>query len=651
MLNKKIRIVLLYCCGLIGWQSVAGQVKLPRLVSDGMVLQRGVPIKVWGWAAPGENITVKFDGEKVSAVTGDDREWSVLLKPRKAGGPYIMEVDGINHIRLKDILVGDVWVCSGQSNMELPMERVKEKYAEVIAHAGNPSIRQFSVATRYNFNETEKDLSSGRWESADTASILQFTAAGYFFARTLFEKYHVPIGLLKASVGGSPAEAWLSENALYAFPAYREVANRYKDNAYPDSIAKNDKAISDEWYRNIRENDKGLQGERPWYDPAYDASAWKSMALPGYWADQGLSAVNGVVWFRKEIEVPAAMTGQPAALLLGRIVDRDSVYVNGQFAGTIGYQYPPRRYTLPSGLLKPGRNIIIVRVINSAGRGGFVPGKPYQLSAAGQTIDLTGNWQYQLGVASGPLPAPTFFQYQPGGLFNGMIAPLLPYAIKGVIWYQGESNTDRAGEYRTLFPALIADWRAHWQEGNFPFLYVQLAGYMATKDQPSESNWAGLREAQRLTLSVPATAMAVTADIGEWNDIHPLDKEDVGKRLALAAEKLVFGDRWVVPSGPLYESMHVSGNEIHVRFSNIGEGLVVRGGGELRYFAIAGADKKFVWAKARISGDKVIVWNEQVQHPVAVRYGWADNPDGANLYNKSDNKVWLPASPFSGEKK
>ncbi|HEX9511130.1 MAG TPA: sialate O-acetylesterase [Puia sp.] len=473
MLYKKIIVLLLTGCILLGWQAVAGQVKLPRLVSDGMVLQRGVPIKIWGWAAPGENITVQFDGEKVSAMTGDDREWSVLLKPRKAGGPYIMEVSGINHIRLKDILVGDVWVCSGQSNMALP----------IIAHAGNPSIRQFSVATRYNFTGPLEDLSSGRWEPADTASVLRFTAAGYFFARTLFEKYHVPIGLLKVSAGDSPAEAWLSENALYAFPAYRDIAAKYKDSAYQDSIAEKDKVV------------------------------------------------------------------------------------------------------------------------------------------------------------------------QPVGLFNGMIGPLLSYAIKGVIWYQGEANTGKTGEYRTLFPALIADWRAHWKEGNFPFLYVQLANYGETKDQPSESNLAELREAQRLTLSVPATAMAVTTDIGEWNDIHPLDKEDVGRRLALAAEKLVYGDRWVVPSGPLYESMHISGNEIHVHFSNIGEGLVARGGGELRHFAIAGGDKKFVWAKARIAGDKVIVWNEQIQHPVAVRYGWADNPDGANLYNKADNKAWLPASPFSAEKK
>jgi sialate O-acetylesterase len=651
MLNKQIGIFLLYSSLSIGWQPTFGQVKLPRLISDGMVLQRGVEIKAWGWAGPAEKITVKFDGETESAITGDDGKWVVMLKPRRAGGPYVMNIDGINHIMVKNILVGDVWVCSGQSNMELPMERVKEKYADVIAHAANPSIRQFKVATSYNFVSPVDDLPSGSWEAADSSTVLRFTAVGYFFAKSLFEKYHVPVGLINASVGGSPAQAWLSERALHVFPDYLEIAEKYKDSAYPNGIAQKEKAVSDDWYRRIWEGDKGLHDERPWYDPAFDASAWKSMSVPGYWADQGLPSTNGVVWFRKEIDVPAVMTGIPARLLLGRIVDRDSVYVNGQFAGTIGYQYPPRRYELPAGLLKPGKNTIVIRVINSSGRGGFVPDKPYRLMAAGQTIDLTGSWAYQLGVTADPLPASTFFQYQPGGLFNAMIAPLLPYPIKGVIWYQGEANTGKPAEYRSLFSTLITDWRTAWGEGNFPFLYVQLANFMATKEEPAESNWAELRETQRLTLSVPVTAMAVISDIGEWNDVHPLDKEDVGKRLELAAEKLVYGDKWVIPSGPLYESMHVSGNEIHVHFSDIGEGLIAKGGGELKYFAIAGEDKKFVWAKARIAGDKVIVWNDQVAHPVAVRYAWADNPEGANLYNKSNNKVWLPASPFSAEKK
>ena len=628
----------------------AGRIRLPRLVSDGMVLQRDTRTRIWGWASPGQRITVRLDKDTRGTRTGADGKWSVMLPPRPAGGPYTMEIGSDNnpvadHITIRDILFGDVWVCSGQSNMELPMERVKIKYPDVIAHADNPLIRQFSVDTRYHFTGPLDDLSSGRWEAADPKTVLRFSAVGYFFARALFDKYHVPVGLIKNSVGGSPAEAWLSEGALKAFPSYLATAQQYKDSLFLDSIARNDRARDRQWYQSLWQRDKGLHEAKPWYDPDYDDSGWSVMHVPGYWADQVLPPVNGVVWFRKSVEVPAAMTDLPAVLSLGRIVDRDSVYVNGRFVGTIGYQYPPRRYELPAGVLKPGKNIIVIRVINSAGRGGFVPDKPYQLTAAGQTIDLSGPWRCSLGATADPLEGPTFFQYKPEGLFNAMLAPLLPYPIKGVIWYQGESNTDKPEEYFRLFSSVITDWRRHWGQGNFPFLYVQLANFLETKDQPSESDWAALREAQRETLAVPGTAMAVTTDIGEWNDIHPLDKEDVGKRLALAAEKVAYGDDTVVSSGPLYHSMEVKGDSIILHFTSTGGGLVAKGDGVLKYFAIAGADKKFAWAKARIAGDAVIVRSEQVAHPVAVRYAWADNPEGANLYNTEG----LPASTFTTE--
>jgi sialate O-acetylesterase len=289
-------------------------------------------------------------------------------------------------------------------------------------------------------------------------------------------------------------------------------------------------------------------------------------------------------------------------------------------------------------------------VINSAGRGGFAPDKPYSILAAGQTLDLKGPWQYRLGAKSGPLRESTFFQYKPLGLYNGMVAPLLPYTIRGVIWYQGEANTGNPGQYRSLLTSLIADWRRHWGEGNFPFLYVQLPNFMPAKDQPSESNWAALREAQREVLSVPGTGMAVAIDVGEWNDLHPLDKEDVGRRLGLAAEGIVYGRKNFVYSGPMYESMKVSGNRVRIRFTHVDGGLIVKGGGELRGFAVAGADHKFVWAKAVIEGKEVVVWSDAVPQPVAVRYAWADNPQGANLANKFFYETdGLPASPFEGK--
>jgi sialate O-acetylesterase len=371
------------------------------------------------------------------------------------------------------------------------------------------------------------------------------------------------------------------------------------------------------------------------------------MNVPGFWADGPLGPVNGVVWFRKDFDVPASMAGKSARLWLGRIVDGDETYFNGKKVGAITYEWPPRKYDVPADLLKEGKNIIVVRVISQRARGGFVLDKPYQLVGAGETLDLKGRWQYKLGATMDTLPPPTFIQWQPVGLYNSMIAPLLNYSIKGVIWYQGEANTGNPLEYQKLFPALIADWRQKWNQCDFPFLYVQLASFMETKDQPSDSNWAELREAQLKTLSVPNTAMAVTIDIGEWNDIHPLNKEDVGKRLALAARKLAYGED-VVYSGPIYQSMKTNGGKITLTFTHTGGGLVAKGG-KLRYFAVAGPDKKFVWANAKIEGDKVIVWSDSVPNPVAVRYAWADDPEGANLYNKAgsaSHTAYLPASPF-----
>jgi sialate O-acetylesterase len=608
-----------------------------------MILQRDTKVRIWGWASPGENIAVSIHQKKYSCVADPGGKWSLFLDPVKAGGPYEMQIDASNHITVRDIFFGEVWVCSGQSNMVIPMERVKEKYPYVIAQAGNFIVRQFFVPNRYVFTTPQQDFSAGNWESANPETVLHFTAVGYFFAKSLYEKYHVPIGLINASVGGTPVESWMSEDALKNFPSALESAEQCRDSNYVQNIIKQDNNIRNGWYDLLWEADKGLHEEKKWFDPGYSASNWPVMQLPGFWSDQGLGNVNGVVWFRKEIDLPDQASGKGAKLLLGRIVDQDSVYINGRFVGTTGYQYPPRRYDVPAGVLKGGKNIIVVRVINSSGKGGFIKDKPYRLTVDGQTIDLKGEWKYQLGTIANPLPAPTFFQYKPLGEFNAMIAPLINYSIKGVIWYQGESNASKPDEYAKFFAALIKDWRQKWNQGNFPFLYVQLANFMETKSQPAESSWATLREAQLEVLKIPNTAMAVAIDIGEWNDVHPLDKEDVGKRLALAAEKIAYGEKKTVYSGPIYHSMKIEGNKIILSFTNTGTGLVAKDANELKYFSIAGADKKFVWASAEIKGDQVIAWSDSIPSPVAVRYAWADNPEGANLYNKEG----LPASPFS----
>jgi len=644
-LNTK-KFFIIACCCLLNIGAAFSEVRLPRLISDGMILQRDAKVRIWGWASPGENISVSIHKKKYNCTSDANGKWNLLLDPEKAGGPYEMQIDAGNHITVKDILFGEVWVCSGQSNMVLPMERVKEKYPDIIAQAGSLAVRQFFVPNRYVFSAPQDDLPSGNWESANPETVLHFTAVGYFFAKSLYEKYHVPIGLINASVGGTPAESWMSEDALKNFPSALEMAEKCRDSNYVQNIIRQDNNIRTGWYDLIWEGDKGLHEEKKWFDADYNASDWPVMQVPGFWDDQGLKHVNGVVWFRKEIELPDEASGKPAKLLLGRIVDQDSVYINAHFVGTTGYQYPPRRYDVPPGVLKGGRNIIVVRVINSSGKGGFIKDKPYRLTVAGQSTDLTGEWKYQLGTTANPLPAPTFFQYKPLGLFNAMIAPLINYSVRGVIWYQGEANTSSPGDYEKLFTALITDWRQKWNQGNFPFLYVQLANFMETKNQPSESNWAALRQAQLETLAIPNTGMAVIIDIGEWNDIHPLDKADVGKRLALAAEKIAYGEKKIVYSGPVYQSMKIEGNKIILSFTNTGSGLIAKGNNDLKYFSIAGNDKKFIWATAKIEGDHVVVWNDNISNPVAVRYAWADNPEGANLYNKEG----LPASPFGTDK-
>lgn len=642
MKKRYSRIVPVMFCGLLSIGVVSAQVRLPRLVSDSMVLQRENYVRVWGWAMPGEKVTVRFNGQSPAAVADAGGKWAVVLDPMQAGGPYDMEIDASNRVMVRDILIGDVWVCSGQSNMELSMERVKERYPDVIAQPANPAIRQFAVGMRYDFNTPQKDLAGGGWRTATLGGVLSFSAVGYFFARELYEKYHVPIGLIKAAVGGSPVEAWLSEGALRQFPEYLSIAEKCKDTAYIEGVRRKEDSISNDWYRRLNGQDAGVHGTKPWYDPTYDVSRWREMDVPGSWGFPSMPPVQGAVWFRKDVAVPEQLTGRPVKLMLGRIVDRDSVYVNGIFVGTTGYQYPPRRYEIPAGVLKPGKNTLVVRVINSAGRGEFVADKPYWLGIDDIRVDLKGKWKYDYGVASTPLAPTTFFQYKPLGLFNGMIAPLVDYKVKGVIWYQGEANTGRAWEYNRLFSDMIADWRRHWGQDDLPFLYVQLPNYGEAKPQPSESIWANLREAQLQTLSVPHTGMAVAIDVGEWNDLHPLDKKDVGLRLALAARAIVYGEKGLVYSGPVYQSMRCEGNRIYLRFAHTGSGLIAKGGGPLKGFAIAGPDKHFVWADAVVEGSEVVVQSKLVKAPFAVRYAWADNPADADLYNKEG----LPASPF-----
>lgn len=620
------------------------QVKLPKLISDGMVLQRDKAVKLWGWASPDEVVTIRFNDRTYIVKTGGDRQWQLTLPAMKAGGPYKMDISGKNHLVIKDILFGDVWICSGQSNMEFVMSRVKDKYAAQIAGSANPNIRQFFIYHQWNL-KPQTDVKSNGWREVDPQTILQFTAVGYFFAKQLYEKYHVPIGLISSSVGGTPAEAWTSADGLKELPNYLKQIKPYQDSAKVAEIVKKEAQLVNDWNKRVKEEDKGsIDQSDLWKSGDSAPSGWKPLTIPGTISIPELKNFSGILWIKKEIELSADMVGKNAELHMGNFSDWDTTYVNGQKVGYTNSRYYTRKYLMAGNLLKAGKNVIVIRMMVNSPPATFTDGKLYQLTTGNTNIPLTGEWQYRIGVTVDAYPKAklTNFSSKPTVLYNSMIAPLLNYSVKGVIWYQGEANTSQAYAYRTLFKAMINDWRGHFNQGDFPFLLVQLAGLRAKDKEPKESTWAELREAQAMALALPNTGMAVAHDLGEWNDIHPLNKMDVGTRLALVAQKVAYNDKSVVYSGPVYQSMKVKNNQCSIHFTNIGTGLQVKNGGELSQFAIAGADRKFVWANARIEGDNVIVWSDVIDNPVAVRYAWSDNPEGANLYNKEG----LPALAF-----
>lgn len=621
------------------------QIKLPKLISDGVVLQRNEKVKIWGWASPNENIKLEFKSKIYFAEADLQGNWSIILPEEKAGGPYQMTFSAGNEIVVKDILFGDVWVCSGQSNMELSMERLKEKYGEIIKNAKNTNIRHFLVPDKYNFQKEQNDLDSGKWVAATPETILNFSSVAYFFAKNIFEKYPVPVGLINSALGGSPIEAWLSDKALTAFPEAYAEAKKFKSNDYIKEIETADKKRNDDWYQLLNTNDQGITN--CWHLADINDSNWGQMVVPGFWFNQSIGEKNGVVWFRKEIIVPKSMVGKPAKLYMGCIVDQDFIYVNDELVGTTGYQYPPRRYTVKSTVLKDGKNVISIRVVNNSGKGGFVLDKPYYLTVENDTIDLKGVWKCKIGTVMNPLRSATAVRMKPEGLFNAMIAPLTNFKIKGVLWYQGESNTGNPEFYAKALPVLIKDWRAKWGQSDFPFLFVQLPNFMDTSSVPRESNWAALRQAQLETLSVPNTGLAVTIDLGEWNDIHPLNKEDVGKRLSLLARKIAYGESKLIALSPIPDISRFKKNKVIISFKNIDRGLIIKGGTELKSFAISNDGKNFVWANAKIIRNKVKVWNEKIGNPVMVRYAWDNNPIDANLYSKEG----LPTTPFEVKKK
>ncbi len=629
---------------------------LHPLFSDNMVLQRGLADPVWGWTTPGQAVTVRLIGKDgkaktAKAVAGADGHWTAHLPVLQAGpgGPYTLTVTAPGHSEKRgNILVGDVWICSGQSNMEFGLGMTDNSAAEIAA-ANHPNIRLF--LTGHDIAVTPQATpSSGAWAVCTPETVKQggwngFSAVGYFFGRDLQQKINVPIGLIETNWGGTPAEAWTSTAALRAkVPAFRPALDAQQMLATPGGF----EAIKAAWYAR---NDKGSAlGAQSWAAPALDAPNWPTMTLPQAWEGAGIPALanfDGVVWYRKEVTLTAEQAKAPLTLHLGPIDDRDTTYVNGAVVGTTDDHLVDRVYTVPAAALRAGRNVLAIRALDTGGIGG-VNGTPEQmfLEMGTDKIPLAGDWAYKIGgalPAGDPVPTLGGDQNQPTVLYNGMVAPLVSYGIKGAIWYQGESNANsaaQAAQYRTLLPAMITDWRGRWGAGTFPFLIVQLANFGGNPDQPGQSNWAELREAQSLTATtLPKTGLAVAVDVGNPKDIHPTNKQEVGRRLALVAETVAYG----LPgesSGPVFTDMKIGPGAIRLDFSHATGGLVAKGG-PLTGFAIAGSDGKFVSADAKIDGNGVVVSSPSVPNPTDVRYGWADSPV-CNLYNG----FGLPASPF-----
>lgn len=633
---KKKLLPLIFILGILN--SSFANVHLPRIFGDNMVLQRNKLVPVWGWANAGEQVTVQFHKQEDKTVKADATgKWMVMLEPEKAGGPYTLTVKAGNTVTFNNVLVGEVWVCSGQSNMEF-MVSSAVNHDQEIAGANNPQIRHIKVPLTVSATPQD-DIPGGEWQVCRPQTAGNFTAVGYFFARELYNQLHVPIGLINTTWGGTMVETWTSREAFEQSDEFKNmIAGMPKLNL--DSIAKVKK---DEMDKKLI----AIQGPLPkpgeadhWKEAGFDDSHWATMQLPALWESKGLPDLDGVVWFRKEITVPAADAGKEAVLELGMIDDNDVTYINGVKVGsTLGYNQK-RKYTVPAGVLKEGKNIIAIRVLDTGGGGGiYGDADDMKLTINGNATALAGGWHYKVeeaitGGTVGPNSYPTL-------LYNAMLKPLIPYAIEGTIWYQGETNAGRAYQYRTAFPLMINDWRWHWGEGDFPFLFVQLASFNSEDgSNANSSTWAELREAQTMTLKLTNTGMAVTTDIGEPKDIHPKNKQEVGRRLAAVALNKVYGKKNMY-SGPVYQNMQVSGNKITLSFLYTGGGLVAKGG-ELQGFSIAGADQKFYDAKAVIEGNHILVSADNVPNPVAVRFAWIDYAGSANLYNKDG----FPAVPF-----
>lgn len=633
---------LIFILLLLVWSTSSdAQIQLPKLISDNLVLQRNAELSLKGWSSGNEKVKLYFKEEIFETTANSAGEWEINLPPQKHGGPYSMRFEASNTVEIKNILFGDVYLCSGQSNMELTMGRLADHYPEEMATANNSNIRQFIVPDNFEFENAHDDFESGSWEEVNKKTISNFSGVAYFFAKAIYKEKGIPIGLINSALGGSPVSAWMDSETLKEFPDLYEEHLKWRNQALINFISSSEKKASDEWYTELNKKDKGLEQE--WYKNSTDKSSWNTMKIPGFISDEDIKSEAGVVWFSKEFNLEKLPNSKTSKLNLGRLVDADQAYINGVKVGEVTYQYPPRKYEFDSKILRKNKNEIVVRLINNGGESGFVKDKDYDLIVEKDTVDLSGTWKYRSGARMPNTPGTTFIRWKPGGLYNAMIAPLIDFEIKAVLWYQGESDTGNPKQYGKTFPKLINSWRRHWNQPDLPFIFVQLTNFMEETTGPQESQWAELREVQRLVNNeVTNTGMAVTIDIGEWNDIHPLNKKDVGERLALEARRVVY-DENLTSFGPSPKTAKALKNSVVIEFENVNSGWKFNNGNSPAGFSVSEDGKVFLDATAEIfDNNSIKVYNQHLKNPKFVRYAWANNPKDANLYNEEN----LPAVPF-----
>jgi sialate O-acetylesterase len=595
-----------------------------------MVLQRDQPIQIWGKGVPGEKIRASLAEAVGSTKVLEDSTWSVQLPPMPAGGPYELQV---NVQKVQDVFIGDVWIAGGQSNMEWALKAGVIGREEEFANADFPEIRFFKVPQDYS-SEEKADVSGGSWKVANAENLPDFSAVGWFFAKKNHLEKNVPVGIIESNWGGTPAEGWTEakilagiEDRSYTDESKEIVANQAK---WKEILLENEKR------REMRDllvprPDSLLAGEVA--SLGYVESAWKTISLP---TDNPL---EHIAWVRKKFTLPVK---SPATLTLSYLEQMAYLYINGVQVHYKDWGSPMPEIEISADLLQAGQNVITIRAINTWNNLPAIGSKGQMyLTQNGKRINLEGNWSYSNSIVEPQLPKVEYFNWKSGFMFNAMIAPLTNYAVKGVIWYQGESNAGRPDEYRELFGTMITNWRTRWGQEDMPFLFVQLANYMERKPLQPESNWALLREAQTKTLELPKTGMATIIDIGEADDIHPRNKKDVGERLWLQARKVAFGDD-ILASGPVFKEVKREGDRLILTFSEIGDGLKLTGGEDVFGFILEDAEGQFELASGSITGvDQVTLIIPEGITPVGIRYAWADNPE-VNLINS----INLPTVPF-----